>query len=143
LTCSFLACLIFSFSALFVKLTGGRVPVLEVCLVRSSISAGLTFLLMWLTGINWRLWFGKRSNLRLLFLRGCCGACSMVSLEQAQAQQSQPGHNSQPNCAAAVLQTTYYVALFLLPLGDAVTINLIGPPVTAVFARLLLKEPLG
>lgn len=42
-----------------------------------------------------------------------------------------------------VLQTTYYVALFLLPLGDAVTINLIGPPVTAIFARLLLKEPLG
>lgn len=41
------------------------------------------------------------------------------------------------------LQTTYYVALFMLPLGDAVTINLIGPPVTAVFARLLLKEPLG
>lgn len=87
MTCSFLACLIFSFSALFVKLTGGRVPVLEVCLVRSSISAGLTFLLMWLTGINWRMWFGKRSNLRLLFLRGCCGACSMVSPQQAQAQQ--------------------------------------------------------
>lgn len=42
-----------------------------------------------------------------------------------------------------VLQTTYYVALFMLPLGDAVTINLVGPPVTAIFARLLLKEPLG
>lgn len=41
------------------------------------------------------------------------------------------------------LQTTYYVALFMLPLGDAVTINLVGPPVTAIFARLLLKEPLG
>jgi hypothetical protein len=47
------------------------------------------------------------------------------------------------HCYLPVLQTTYYVALFMLPLGDAVTINLIGPPVTAVLARLLLKEPLG
>jgi len=43
----------------------------------------------------------------------------------------------------SAMQTAYYMALFMLPLGDAVTINLIGPPVTAVFARLLLKEPLG
>jgi hypothetical protein len=80
LTCSFLACLIFSFSGLFVKLTGGRVPVLQVCLVRSSTSAGLSFILMWLNKLPWRLYFGKRQNLKLLFARGCCGACAMVSL---------------------------------------------------------------
>lgn len=80
LTCTFLACLIFSFSGLFVKLTGGRVPVLEVCLVRSSISAGLSFILMYVNKLPWRLYFGKRQNLKLLFARGCCGACAMVSL---------------------------------------------------------------
>eukprot|EP00775_Hariotina_reticulata_P005916 gene5916-biopygen7724 len=38
---------------------------------------------------------------------------------------------------------SYYVALFLLPLGDAVVIGMIGPPITAVTARICLKEPLG
>lgn len=42
-----------------------------------------------------------------------------------------------------LLQTASYVALFMLPLGDAVTIKLIGPPMTATFACLLLKEPMG
>lgn len=41
------------------------------------------------------------------------------------------------------LQAAYYVGLFLLPLGDAVTINLVGPAVTATAARIFLKEPLG
>lgn len=52
---------------------------LEVCLVRSSISAGLSLALMQLSGMPWRLFYGKRKNLKILFLRGCCGACSMVS----------------------------------------------------------------
>ena len=38
LVCSGLACLVFSFSGLFVKMTNGRVPVLEVCLLRSILS---------------------------------------------------------------------------------------------------------
>lgn len=37
----------------------------------------------------------------------------------------------------------YYSSLQLLPLGDAVTIGLVQPPLTAVAARLVLKEPLG
>ena len=65
------------------------------------------------------------------------GALNMP--DQPATQHAQPG----TRCTLLFLQTTYYVALFMLPLGDAVTINLIGPPVTAVFARLLLKEPLG
>jgi hypothetical protein len=56
-----------------------RVPVLEVCLVRSSISAGLSFVLMYLSKmLPWRLYFGKRQNFKLLLARGCCGACAMV-----------------------------------------------------------------
>lgn len=89
-------------------------PLLEVCLVRSAISFGLTIVLM--KSAKMSPIFGQRSNLRLLFMRGCCGACSM---------------------------TTWYIGLFLLPLGDCVTINLIGPAVTALVARAFLKEPLG
>ena len=40
--CSSAACAIFSVSALAVKLTAGRVPLLEVCLVRSVISWALS-----------------------------------------------------------------------------------------------------
>ncbi|WIA35490.1 hypothetical protein OEZ86_003920 [Tetradesmus obliquus] len=60
--------------------------------------------------------FGQRSNLPVLCMRGCCGACSV---------------------------TAQYIGLFLLPLGDAVTITLVGPAVTALMARALLNEPLG
>lgn len=182
LTCAFLASLIFSISALCVKLTGGRIPVLEVCFVRSSLSFLLTVVLMKSTGIS--PVFGQRSNLRLLFMRGCCGACSMVctvvptclcqchGLRTATKDlfDNRMRHfrcaaalfNSTAVCACAVssplrmeiwhrsflvfrvwLQTSYYVGLFLLPLGDAVTIGLIGPAVTAIAARLFLKEPLG
>lgn len=79
LTCAFLSSFIFAFSSLFVKLTDGRFPVLEVCLVRSSISAALSLALMHFSGMPWRLFYGKKKNLKILFLRGCCGACSMVS----------------------------------------------------------------
>lgn len=37
----------------------------------------------------------------------------------------------------------YYVSLFLLPLGDAVTIGLINPPIVTVVAHYVFKEPLG
>jgi threonine/homoserine efflux transporter RhtA len=123
--------------------------VLEVCLVRSSISLGLSLILMHLCGMRWQLFFGKRENLKLLTLRGCCGACSMVST--ASQQPAPPrlqllltvAKHLVTTSVMLLLQTTYYVALFMLPLGDAVTINLIGPPVTAIFARVFLKEPLG
>lgn len=96
LTCAFLASLIFSFSALCVKLTGGRIPVLEVCFIRSSISFGLTIVLMKSTGMS--PIFGQRKNLRLLFMRGCCGACSMVgqahnTLVDFAVQQGMPIHH--------------------------------------------------
>ena len=39
--------------------------------------------------------------------------------------------------------TTYYVGLFLLPLGDAVTLGLVSPPITALLAHAVLHEPLG
>lgn len=42
-------------------------------------------------------------------------------------------------CAIA----TSYVALLTLPLGDAVTIQQMRQPATAVMARFLLGEPLG
>jgi hypothetical protein len=47
------------------------------------------------------------------------------------------------NASCTARQTCQYVALFALSLGDATLLNLLGPPVTAIFARLLLKEPLG
>jgi hypothetical protein len=56
-------------AGLFVKLTGGRVPVLEVCLVRSAISFVLTILLMKSARMQGPI-FGQRSNLLLLSIRG-------------------------------------------------------------------------
>jgi drug/metabolite transporter (DMT)-like permease len=145
MTCSFLASAIFSFSGLCVKLTTGRVPVLEVCFIRSALSFGLTQLLMQAIGMPARQFFGQRPNLKLLLLRGCCGACSMVRVacgcwERGRASGAPP---LTVTLCLFFLQTTYYIALFLLPLADAVTINVVGPPVTVLFARLLLKEPLG
>lgn len=45
MACSVAASLIFSFSALFVKMTGGRVPALEVTAARSVLSFLITLLL--------------------------------------------------------------------------------------------------
>jgi hypothetical protein len=59
----------FCAAGLFVKLTGGRVPVLEVCLVRSAISFALAILLMKSARMQGPV-FGQRSNLLLLTIRG-------------------------------------------------------------------------
>ncbi|GBF88988.1 hypothetical protein Rsub_01487 [Raphidocelis subcapitata] len=114
LSCAAVAYVIFSISAFCVKLTHGHVPVLELCLVRSTLSFTLSVLLMW--RLRMYPMFGHRKNAPLLVARGVCGAVSMGA---------------------------YYVSLQLLPLGDAVTIGLIQPPLTAVASRVLLGEPLG
>ncbi|KAI8468882.1 MAG: hypothetical protein J3K34DRAFT_425457 [Monoraphidium minutum] len=60
--------------------------------------------------------FGHRKNWHLLAMRGSFGAVAML---------------------------LSYCSIQMLPLGDAITIGLISPPITAVAARLVLKEPLG
>jgi len=72
----------------------GRVTVLEVCLVRSTLSFTMSIILMKSMGMS--PLFGHRKNAPLLVARGCCGALSMA---------------------------LYYASLQLLPLGDAVTIG--------------------
>ncbi|KAF6259064.1 hypothetical protein COO60DRAFT_1270311, partial [Scenedesmus sp. NREL 46B-D3] len=112
--CAALACVIFSFSSLQVKLTGGRVPVLQLCIIRSSISFCTSIAAGTASGI--KPLFGQRQHFPLLSLRGFFGTLAI---------------------------STSYLALLSLPLGDAVTISQMRPPVTAVMARLLLNEPLG
>jgi hypothetical protein len=154
LLCAATSCVIFAFSGFAVKLTQSRVPVLELCLVRSFLSFCFSIALMKSMGMA--PMFGHQKNAPLLVARGVCGAASMA---------------------------LYYASLQLLPLGDAVTIGgwrlvaaaalrvggwmksvalwlftgtpaaqtnltpthtgLIQPPITAVAARLILKEPLG
>ena len=98
LSCAFAAFLIFSLSAFAVKLTQGRVPVLEVCLVRSALSFTMSLVLIRSVGIT--PVFGHRRSAPLLAARGCCGAASMAA---------------------------YYTSLQMLPLGDAVTIGARSP----------------
>jgi drug/metabolite transporter (DMT)-like permease len=114
IACAATSSLIFAFSALFVKLTHGRIPVLEVCVIRSSFCFILSAAAMTATKTTPIL--GAQKHRPILFWRGCCGAMAMIS---------------------------YYVALFLLPLGDAIVIGMIGPPITAVTAKVFLREPLG
>lgn len=72
----------------------GRIPVLQLCLVRSGLSFTMTVLLM--KGMHMSPMFGHRANAPLLVARGACGAVSMA---------------------------VYYASLQLLPLGDAVTVG--------------------
>jgi drug/metabolite transporter (DMT)-like permease len=105
---------VFSFNAVLLKLTHGRVPILEICLFRSSLSFILTLILSLYIGV--KPLFGHRCNLHLLLARGVLGTISVA-------------------CS--------FSAFVLLPLGDAVTIAQLRPPIAAVIARLLLNEPLG
>lgn len=76
--CVLAAALIFSVSALLVKLTGNRIPVLQITLVRSSVS--------WLVGITlcWQQrispMFGHRKRLGWLVMRGLSGECDSSHL---------------------------------------------------------------
>ena len=74
--------------------TAGRIPVLELCFVRSGLSFMLSVILM--RSMKVTPMFGHRKNAPLLVARGVCGALNM---------------------------TVYYASLQLLPLGDAVTIG--------------------
>eukprot|EP00882_Tetradesmus_deserticola_P011553 GHRQ01012220.1.p1 GENE.GHRQ01012220.1~~GHRQ01012220.1.p1 ORF type:complete len:172 (+),score=45.17 GHRQ01012220.1:1780-2295(+) len=95
--CASLACIIFSFSSLQVKLTGGRVPVLQLCIIRSSLSFCTSIAAGTASGI--KPLFGRRQHFPLLFLRGFFGTLAI---------------------------STSYLALLSLPLGDAVTIAQVG-----------------
>ncbi|WIA15998.1 hypothetical protein OEZ85_012734 [Tetradesmus obliquus] len=105
---------IFSLSALFVKLTAGRVPVLQITLIRS----GLSFLVS--TGIiksrGIQPMFGQRQHVGWLIARGVTGALAMIS---------------------------FYAAILMLPLADAMTLFFLNPCMTAVAAWAIRGEPLG
>eukprot|EP00879_Flechtneria_rotunda_P004737 GHRR01005006.1.p1 GENE.GHRR01005006.1~~GHRR01005006.1.p1 ORF type:complete len:564 (+),score=172.35 GHRR01005006.1:243-1934(+) len=112
--CAALATVIFSVSGLQVKLTGGRVPVLQLCLIRSSISFFASLAIALSTRI--KPLFGHQQHFHLLFCRGFFGTLAF---------------------------SMAYVSLLTLPLGDSTTIAQMRPPVTSVAAWLLLGEPLG
>ncbi|KAF8062013.1 SEPTIN3 [Scenedesmus sp. PABB004] len=114
IACASVACLIFSLSGLQVKLTGDRVPVLQLCVVRSGVSFATSIAV----GSAARVapLFGRRQQMPLLLARGLLGSVAMAAS---------------------------YVALLALPLGDAVTIAQLRPPATALVAWALLGEPLG
>ncbi|WIA38341.1 hypothetical protein OEZ86_001675 [Tetradesmus obliquus] len=150
--CASLACVIFSFSSLQVKLTGGRVPVLQLCIIRSSISFCTSIAAGAASGI--KPLFGQRQHFPLLFLRGFFGtlaiATSYIALLSLPlgdavtiAQRQHFPLLFLRGFFGTLAIATSYIALLSLPLGDAVTIAQMRPPVTAVMARLLLNEPLG
>jgi hypothetical protein len=72
------AALIFSVSSLCVKLTGDRLPVLEIVCTRGLISGVVTALLACYNGTASSL-FGSRANRHVLVLRGACGAATMIA----------------------------------------------------------------
>ncbi len=108
------AAAIFSIAALCVKLLHSRIPVLQITLVRSTISWLLSLTIARSQDIS--PIFGSRANLFKLFCRGLFGASAM---------------------------TAYYVSLQALPLADAVTLFFLNPPLTAVLAWLIRGEPLS
>jgi hypothetical protein len=94
------------------RLAGGRVPVLQLCIIRSSISFCTSIAAGTASGI--KPLFGQRQHFPLLFLRGFFGTLAI---------------------------STSYLALLSLPLGDAVTIAQVrecGDDATAVHMSLCL-----
>jgi hypothetical protein len=75
--CVLAAALIFSVSALLVKLTGNRIPVLQITLVRSSLSWLVGVTLCWQQGIS--PMFGHRERLGWLVMRGLSGGWDSMS----------------------------------------------------------------
>ena len=96
MVCSFFGSLFSSVSVLAVKATSDRVPLLEVCLVRSGLSWVLSVALM--LALRIEPMFGHRRNWPLLASRGVYGALSMY---------------------------LNYVSLAALPLGDAIAANML------------------
>ncbi|KXZ53815.1 hypothetical protein GPECTOR_6g733 [Gonium pectorale] len=114
IACISFAALVFSFSAFFVKLMGHGVPVFQIVSFRSTTSFCVCAAYARATHIT--PLFGRRKHLKFLLSRGLFGAAAM---------------------------TTYYFAIKLLPLADAVTLFFLNPAVTAVAAWLIMREPLG
>ncbi len=108
------ACLLLSLQGACVKLLAGRVPVPEIMLFRSSLAWSASLALGAATGVS--PLFGKRQNAALLVLRGVFGTAAVAG---------------------------NYVAVTNLPLGDAISLNMLKPCVVAFSAWLLLGEHLG
>lgn len=95
-----IAALVFSFSALFVKLIAGRVPTFEIVAFRSFLSflacawgahkAGISPL------------FGQRKNLYLLIARGMFGAAVSARCVPARALRP-PVHTNAVNTITAIV----------------------------------------
>jgi drug/metabolite transporter (DMT)-like permease len=115
LACGLLAALLnVAGNSLVKELQPGAVPVAQLILLRALISVALTALLA--SAAKTRPIAGRRANRGLLAARGLAGVVAV---------------------------TLWYVSLQRLPLGDAVAISLLGPPLTALLAFLLLREVLG
>jgi len=89
-------------------------PLMQVVLTRALFSLGLTLALA--AAARTELLTGRRPNRPFLVARGLLGAAAMAC---------------------------WYASLGRLPLGDAVAVSLIGPPLTALLAFALLGEALG
>lgn len=112
--CVLCAAFIFALTALLVKLTGGRVPVLEITLYRSGISLVVSAAIIKGKGITPVM--GHRRSVKWLIPRGVFGATAM---------------------------TTFYAAILLLPLADGMTLFFLNPCLTAIAAWAIRGEPLG
>ncbi|KAK9719015.1 hypothetical protein K7432_005092 [Basidiobolus ranarum] len=103
----------FSFSSLFVKLSGASFPPLEIVFSRSIVQFSFAFIGCLYQGVHP---FGKRELIFGLIIRGFAGAFGLA---------------------------LFYVAVAALPLADATVLFFMGPIFTAILARLVLKESFG
>ncbi|ORY04723.1 hypothetical protein K493DRAFT_141409, partial [Basidiobolus meristosporus CBS 931.73] len=103
----------FSFSGLFVKLSGANFPPLEIVFFRSIVQFLLAFAGCISQGVNP---FGRRELLLGLLLRGFAGAVGLAM---------------------------FYISITALPLADATVLFFVNPIFTAILARLVLQEPFG
>ncbi|KAK9765444.1 hypothetical protein K7432_006227 [Basidiobolus ranarum] len=103
----------FSFSSLFVKLSGARFPPLEITFFRSVVQFLLAFVGCLLQGVHP---FGRRDLVFGLLIRGFAGSIGLAF---------------------------FYIAVTALPLADATVLFFINPIFTAILARIVLKESFG
>jgi drug/metabolite transporter (DMT)-like permease len=140
-----------------VKLTGGRVPVLQLCVLRSSLSLATSMGVGTASRIKPLL--GHRARLPLLFMRGlfgtaaiCCSYFAVLNLPLgdagaavvAVARVFRSAAPALASCAApAAVGATSGLAPPHPACAHAVTLAQTRPPITAIMAWLLLSEPLG
>ncbi|EIE20443.1 hypothetical protein COCSUDRAFT_6072, partial [Coccomyxa subellipsoidea C-169] len=108
------AALIMSTGALSVAMTGGRVPVFEIVMIRSAVSLMLTVSVV--RAEKWTSYLGTKRLWPILAMRGFVGATSM---------------------------TLYYEAIQRMPLADAITIMYSNPVLVALLAWALRGEVLS